>query len=147
MPPVGFYFQLHFGGKASSDGKDAAFQEVSGLNTDLETKEIIEGGENRFSYHVPVRTKYNDLVLSRGFIPSGSDLASWISKTMRSGLTGEIETQDITLQLLDENAKPLSTWTFVKAYPVKWECSNLNAEKSALVIESITFKYLYFEQV
>lgn len=147
MPPVGFYFSLQFGSKSSTGDLDAAFQEVSGLSTNLETKEIVEGGENRFVHQVPVRTKFTDLVLKRGFIPARSDLARWVSDTLNSNMGKPIEPQDITLHLLNEKHDPLTTWTFVKAYPVKWEFSNLDAEKSAIVTESITFKYQYFQLI
>lgn len=145
-PPVGFYFKLHFSGSSAPDGKDAAFQEVSGISSSLETKEIIEGGENRFSYHLPSRTKYNDLVLKRGYLSKGSNLSNWIEKTMTDGLNNPIQSRNITVQLLDQEGNPLSTWAFINAYPTKWEISEMNAQKSEIMIETITFKYAYFKK-
>jgi phage tail-like protein len=145
LPPVGFYFALSFDGSGNNH-TDAAFQEVSGLNVSLETKEIVEGGQNEYTYHLPVRAKYNELVLSRGLITEGSDLSDWIEETLQGGLRDRITTRTITLHLLNEEASPLSTWTFNNAYPVKWEISNLNAERSSLVIESLTFRYNSFKR-
>lgn len=146
LPPVGFYFALSFDG-SGTDYKDAAFQEVSGLNMSLETKEVVEGGRNDYTHHLPVRAKYNELVLSRGLITKGSDISNWITNTIQGGLREQIITKTITLHLLNEKASPLSTWTFNNAFPVKWEISNLNAERSSLVIERLTFKYSYFKKV
>ena len=47
-----------------------------------ETKEILEGGENRFKYKLPTQSKYQDLVLKRGLIPIKSKLATWVKKTL-----------------------------------------------------------------
>lgn len=146
-PPVSFYFQLYFGGSSSASGTDAAFQEVSGLTMHLETEEVIEGGENRFKHQLPTRVQYDDLVLKRGYIAFGSLLRVWIEKTLNGGLNTPIETQNITLQLMNNKGNPITTWAFENAYPVKWETTGMNAEKSELLIESITFKYNYFERL
>lgn len=43
-PPVGFYFKLYLNGNPAPEGKDAAFQEVSGISRTSETKEVVVGG-------------------------------------------------------------------------------------------------------
>lgn len=47
-PPVAFYFNVTFEGLI-----ETSFQEVSGLQLEMETETIKEGGENSFSYQVP----------------------------------------------------------------------------------------------
>ena len=145
LPPVGFYFHLTFDGSKTTD-IDAAFQEVSGLTMNIDTKEIIQGGENSFTYKVPVRAKYENLVLKRGMIPKKSPMADWVTRTLQNGVIGTIETKNIVITLLDENGNALCTWNFEKAYPIKWEMSGLSAEKSEIIIETLTFSYLYYRK-
>ena len=60
-PPWGFYYKVEF--ELSSEPNDARFQSVSGLSVEYDTEEYKEGGENRFTHKLPVRTKFSDLVL------------------------------------------------------------------------------------
>ena len=75
-PPWGFYYNVEFG--ISKDKNDARFQSVSGLSVEYEMEEFREGGENRFTHKLPVRTKYADLVLKRGML-TDSDVIKWCS--------------------------------------------------------------------
>src|SRR5690242_9457877 len=109
-PPVSFYFTLAFDGIRSAD--DAAFMEASGMDAEFTTTEIKEGGENRFSYRVPERAKYGNLVLKRGMVLATSQLAVWCRRILESDLSGQITPRSVTLSLLDENASPLMTWNF-----------------------------------
>ena len=72
IPPCGFYFRVEFVGiDGMEDDKEQRFQEVSGLSFEVETEELKEGGENRFVYKLPKRTKYPNLVLKRGLLRAG----------------------------------------------------------------------------
>ena len=74
-PPWGFYYKVEF--ELSSEPNDARFQSVSGLSVEYDTEEYKEGGENRFTHKLPVRTKYSDLVLKRGML-TGSDVVTLV---------------------------------------------------------------------
>ena len=63
-PPWGFYYKVEF--SISQNKNDVRFQAVSGLSVEYDMEEFKEGGENRFTHKLPVRTKYADLVLKRG---------------------------------------------------------------------------------
>ena len=67
-PPWGFYYKVEFEG--SSEPNEARFQSVSGLSVEYDIEEYKEGGENRFTHKLPVRTKYADLVLSAACSPA-----------------------------------------------------------------------------
>ncbi|HEX6181118.1 MAG TPA: phage tail protein, partial [Chitinophagaceae bacterium] len=64
-PLVGFHFKVEFSGVGNSDN-DTRFQEVSGLTAEIGTEELQVGGENRFSYRLPTRARFGNLVLKRG---------------------------------------------------------------------------------
>jgi phage tail-like protein len=46
--------------------------------------------------------------------------------------------------MLNEEGDPLFTWNIVHAWPKKWSVSDLNAESSAVAIESLELHYRYF---
>ena len=151
QPPVGFYFSVAILGKNDKPfpPADASFQEVSGLTVTMDTETIKEGGQNRFAHTVPSRTNYDNLVLKRGLMVRRSTLASWCTETLDGGLNKKIKPRTIMVSLLDANADnegAIMIWKFVNAYPVKWEVSALDAAKSEIVVESITFAYAYFER-
>jgi phage tail-like protein len=37
------------------------------------------------------------------------------------------------------------SWSFVKAYPLKWSVADLKSQESSVLIETIEFAYQYFE--
>ena len=141
-PPVSFYFSLAFQGIQSAD--DAAFMEASGMDAEFTVTEIKEGGENRFSHRVPDRAKYGNLVLKRGVVAANSDLAVWCRRILESDLGGQITTRSVQLLLLDAQARPLMTWNFVNAWPVKWSVASFNAQENRLAMETLEFSYNYF---
>ena len=139
-PPVGFHFSVEFSGISKKEN-DNQFQSVSGLSVDLETEEIAEGGENRFKYKIPVRTKYPNLVLKRGMLLDSGFIA-WVRSAVEDF---DIQPVDLTVILLDENHDALQTWSIVQAYPVKWSVADLNAEENKIVVETIELTYHYFK--
>lgn len=139
-PPIGFHFSVEFP-TVSTDATDQKFKSVSGLTVDVDTEEITEGGENRFKHHVPVRTKYPNLVLKRGLL-TNSKVIDWVRKAVEDF---KFKPTNIVVKLLNEEHQPLVTWNIVHAYPVKWSVSEFDAEKSELVIETLELTYNYFK--
>jgi phage tail-like protein len=140
-PPVGFHFKVEFQG-VSSDDSDTRFQEVSGLTAEIGTEELQVGGENRFAYRLPIRAKYNNLILKRGMLRD-SGLISWFTSAIEDF---EFKPADINVYLLNENHEVTTSWIFIQAYPVKWVISDLKAMDNALIIETIELVYQYFKR-
>jgi len=138
-PPVSFHFKVEFTGLTSQE-VDVQFQSVGGLSVDIETEEFAEGGENRFKHKFPVRTKFPNLVLTRGLV-TNSELIDWCRDAIEGFIFDPI---DLTVKLLNEEHEPLVTWNVVHAYPVKWKVSDLNAEENKIAIETIELAYNYF---
>lgn len=144
-PAPAFYFSLAFDG-ISGDG-DAGFQEASGLTTELETEQVVNGGQNTFKYTLPKGTKYSNLILKRGILSTNSQLTKWCMNTLSYGLNVAIQTKSITLSLLNDEKSPLMTWSFVDAYPVKWSIADLKSQESSIAVETLEFAYKYFRKV
>ncbi len=141
-PITGFYFRLSF--PLELGLFDTSFKEVSGMSMEMGTEEIAEGGENRFKHRVPTGAKYQNLVLKRGLTTSVSALSLWCESTIGGGLSSSITTQTILVSLMDESGFPIKNWSFVNAWPVKWEFSPLDSMKNEIVIETLEFTYDYF---
>lgn len=137
-PPWGFYYKVEFGISKVTD--DARFQTVSGLSVEYDYESFKEGGENRFEHKLPVRTKYADMVLKRGML-TNSDVIKWFLVAFRDR---EFKPSDISVILMNEKSEPLRTWNVVHAIPKKWLISDLNANESSVVIETIELTYRYF---
>lgn len=137
-PPWGFYYKVEFG--ISKDKNDVRFQSVSGLSVEYDYESFKEGGENRFEHKLPVRTKYSDMVLKRGML-TDSGVIKWFVKAFRDR---EFAPTDVNVILMNEKSEPLRTWNVVNAIPKKWTVSDLNANESSLVIETLELTYRYF---
>lgn len=140
-PPVSFYFRVEFG--ISGNTNDARFQSISGLTVEYDMETFKEGGENRFEHKLPVRTKYNDLVLKRGYL-TDSAVVDWCFRAFRDR---EFEPTDVTVKLLNEEGQPLKAWKIVRAWPKKWSISDFNSTSNEVAIETLELSYRYFEEI
>ena len=141
-PPVSFYFKLSFSGVSGQ--AEASFKEVSGLTMEIGTTEIEEGG-TLFKHRVPTTSKTNNLVLKRGLMPKNSAVFTWCQDTIGGELQDFIETKTIMVHLLDPSRKPLKSWSFKNAWPVKWSLSDLNSMNNDIAIESLEFAFSTFQ--
>jgi phage tail-like protein len=139
---TGFYFSVSFSGQSSTN--DAAFSEVTGLSKSLNVEEVVSGGENRFKYRLPTQVSFENLTLKRGIVLVNSPLINWCEETLDNGLAMAIKPRDVIVKLLNGDGEPCQTWTFVKAYPLKWSVSEFSSEKNALLIETIELAFQYF---
>ena len=142
-PPVGFHFRVEFILDGVQDG-DVRFQEVSGLSAELGVEEVVEGGENRFSHRLPTRAKYSNLSLKRGLL-TDSRLISWCIDAIENFV---FEPTTVNVTLLNENHEPVSeSFSFVRAWPVKWAVSDFKAQENSLVVETLELAYNYFSRI
>ena len=149
-PPVAFAFRLQIVSVAS-DVDEADFQEVSGLSMEMETEAYREGRPSLYSHKLPIGPKWGNLVLKRGIVSKEHPLCQWCAQTLDVGLNNPVKPATIHVQLLapqsDESGSTgasggiLKSWTFLSAWPTKWEVSGFNAKESQVLIESLEFCY------
>ena len=137
--PVTFHFNVDMG---SDEGDDIRFQEVNGLTAEIGVEELVVGGENMFTYRLPVKAKYNNIILKRGMLKN-SKLIDWFRNAVEHF---QFEPRDIKINLLNEKNEPVAFWKVIQAYPVKWVISDFKASENALVIETIEIAYQYFQR-
>ena len=141
-PPVGFHFAVSFE-LFPQTPYDVRFQEVSGLDVEMEMESYTEGGQNRFTWQLPKRSRYSDLVLKRGMF-IGSGIVLWCQDAFENF---SFKPVNVTIALLNEIHVPIQAWYVINAIPKKWTISNFNAEENSVVVESITLSYQYFNVI
>lgn len=140
--PTGFHFKVEFGANTKASENDFLFQEVVGLGAEVTTEEVKEGGRNEYSYKLPTGVKYGNLVLKRGFF-NDSNITTWCRKAIENF---DFDPTDIRIILLNNEHNNLASWSFIRAYPVKWSISDFKAQDNAIVVESLELAYLHFRK-
>jgi len=143
IPPTAFHFVVRVDGAPG----DTSFQEVSGLEVEMQTEDVAEGGENRFVHRLPVRTRYSNLVLKRGVVTRPSPLGRWFNDALSLGPVRSGASRTVVVQLLDRSASPLIAWKVFGAWPLRWQHAPLDAMNNNLMIETAELGYQYFERV
>lgn len=139
-PPVNFHFRVLFEGLGEEE-PNMGWQEVTGFANELGVEDLNEGGENRFSYRLPNRGKYSNLVLKRGTKIASKELIKWVQDAIDNFVFKPLE---VSVYLLNVKHEPLISWKFHRAYPLKWSTSDLKAQDNAIVIETLELAYLGF---
>jgi phage tail-like protein len=140
-PPVSFHFKVEFQSIGQGDA-DLRFQEVSGLTAEIAVEELPVGGENRFTYRLPSRAKYANLILKRGML-NDSGLIDWFKNAVENFSFSPV---DVHVFLLNEQHQVSASWVFIQAYPVKWVISDLKALENAIAVETIELAYQYYRR-
>ena len=135
-PQTGFHFAVAFE-LFPQMPTDTRFREVSGLKANVEVGPAYENAK----IEIPTKIQYENLVLKRGVFV-GSGIRLWCIKAIEEF---EFQPTNLIIMLLNADHLPLMNWYVVGAYPIAWEVSAFNAQKSELVIESITLKYDHFK--
>lgn len=140
-PPVSFHFKVEFHDVGKGD-PDVRFQEVSGMTAEIGIEELPVGGENRFTYRLPSRAKYGNLILKRGML-TDSGLIDWFKQAVENF---SFSPKEVNVFLLNEEHQVVASWVFIQAYPVKWVISDLRALENALAVETIELAYQYYRR-
>jgi len=141
-PPVGFHFLVVFE-LFPQTPQDFRFQEVSGLDVEIEMEPIKEGGQNRFTHQLPVRNRYTDITLKRGLF-IGSGITLWCKNAIEDFL---FVPTNVLISLLSPEHLPLQSWYVINAIPKKIQVSNFNAMENSVVVESLVLSYNYFTTI
>lgn len=112
----------------------AGFKECSGLSASIEIETYKEGGVEYTEHKLPKAVKFNNLVLKKG-VTESPFLWLWFA----SVVAGIVLPHIIFVVLMGPDGSEKKRWSFIGAYPVKWDGPQLNAESASVAIESIEF--------
>jgi phage tail-like protein len=124
-----------------------AFTEVSGLSVQIDTEELVEGGQNQYTHKFPKAMKWPNLVLKRGITDTDA-LFEWFAKCSGEGLEAagnKLERRHGSVQLLDSQGKVVRRWNFTDAFPVKWTGPKLAASSRDLATEELEVTHCGFK--
>ncbi|MEK8048740.1 phage tail protein [Ideonella sp. DXS22W] len=137
-PILGMRFSVLFmAGGAVANPIDLRFRRVSGLAVEVETEAQPSGGCNTYQQPLPKAVRHGNLVLERG-LALGSPLTAEFNASLSSF---KFLTSNVLVTLLSADSLPLAAWLFMKAWPVKWATSDLDAGEPGLVIDTLELAY------
>lgn len=118
----------------------AAFQEVSGLDSENTPIEYREGADPMNTVRkLPGIEKHPNLTLRRGITGS---LALWEwRKEVRDGSTAFPATRNVVIELQNEQHVSVVKWTLTNAWCTKLSGPALNAKGNEIAIETMELAY------
>jgi len=123
-------------------GSEVGFQKVTGLKEASDVIEYREGIDPIWKRKLPGLTNYDPVTLTRG-ATSTDAIIGWRKKVAFAENSGEGVSNfrdSVSIQLMDrgsEESNSVRTWTLLNAWPVELNYSDLNAEGSEILIESL----------
>jgi phage tail-like protein len=125
-PLRGFRFLLEIEGITSG-----GFTRVKGLSREVKHESYREGGVNEYEHKLVTQVSYPVIVLERGL--AFDDLWKWALEVA----DGEIRRKTIWIRLQNVANEKMWAWEIAYALPVKWTASDLDAQSSQVVVESL----------
>jgi phage tail-like protein len=107
------------------------FTRVKGLSREVRYESYREGGVIDYEHKLITQVSYPVLVLERGL--ALDDLWKWAL----AAADGEVKRKTIWIRLQNEANVPTWAWQIEHALPVKWTASDLDAQSSPVVMESL----------
>jgi phage tail-like protein len=125
-PLRGFRFLVEIEGIASG-----GFARVKGLSREVKHESYREGGVNEYEHKLVTQVTYPVVVLERGL--ALDDLWKWA----QAAADGDVKRRTIWIRLQNEANERTWAWQIENAIPVKWTASDLDAQGSPVVMESL----------
>ena len=129
-PMTKFYFSVEF----SSMKKPISFQEVSGLDSEIQPIEYRHGNSPIFApIKMPGLKKISNVTLKKGIFPKDNDFYKWYDAIKMN----TIKRETVTISLLDETGKPTMVWTLTNAWPTKITGTDMKADGNDVAVETL----------
>lgn len=125
-PLRAFRFLLEIEGITSG-----GFTRVKGLSREVKFESYREGGVNEYEHKLITQVSYPVVILERGL--ALDDLWTWALATA----DGEVRRRTIRIRLQNEANEKMWAWQVEYALPVKWTASDLDAQSSPVVMETL----------
>ena len=124
--------------KEDPASKPIPFSEVGGLSMEIQTEDMIAGGDNGFTIRLPKPPKTKNLVLKRALAASPPGIIDWARDALENF---NFTTKTVIVSIVDYDDHPVKTWNIIKAYPVKLAVTDLSSSKNEIVIETLELAY------
>jgi phage tail-like protein len=129
--------KFHF--KVTVDGgMSASFQEVSGLDTEVDVVEYRHGDSPDFStIKMPGLRKASDVTLKKGTFTGDIAFFEWFNQIQMN----TIERKTVQIMLLNEKGESEIIWTLTNAFPKQVQGTDLNSSSSEVAVETLVLAH------
>ena len=125
-PLRGFRYLVEIDGLVSG-----AFLRVKGISREIKHESHREGGVNDYEHKLLTQVTYPVVVFERGL--AFDDLWKWAL----AAADGDVTRRTVRVRLHDEAGSSAWAWQIEHALPVKWSSSDLDANTSQVVMETL----------
>jgi phage tail-like protein len=151
------YTKMNFSVSISNQPGEAAFSEITGLESTVDVIEFRQGNAGSLApTKIPGLVKFGNLSMKFG-ITASTNFRQWINESIHHQRPGAKRT-DVIIELLDirtrtEQALVASAnsneraWVLKNAWVTKYSGTDLNALQSEVAIETIEVAYEYLEKI
>lgn len=125
-PLRGFRYLVEIDGLVSG-----AFLRVKGISREVRHESYREGGVNDYEHKLLTQVTYPVVIFERGL--ALEDLWKWAL----AAADGDVTRRTVRVRLQDEEGSRAWGWQIEHALPVKWSSSDLDANTSQVVMETL----------
>lgn len=116
-PPLGSRFLFEV------DGVEIGiFSSVTGLQVTSRTEEVVEGGQNGYTYKLPGRLEWPNITFARGLTDADA-LFDWMGKVSGEGFAAagnKLTRSTGAITAMSNNGQRLRSWSLEGVFPVRW---------------------------
>ena len=128
--------KFHF--KLEVDDLEANFQEISGMDAEVDVIEYRHGDSPEFStIKMPGLRKSSDISLKKGTFSGDIKMYEWFNSIAMN----TIERKTVVISLLNESGDAEIIWTLTNAFPMKVVGTDLNSSSSEVAVEELVLAH------
>ncbi len=125
-----FRFEVDFGTQL----KKIAFQEVSGMDKEVQIIEYRHSNSNLFStIKMPGIAKYGNVTMKRGIFVNDNTFWKWMDEIKMN----TIARRTVLIKLLDEAGEVTMQWQLNNAWPTKITGTDLKSDGNEVAVDTI----------
>ena len=114
--------------------KDVAFQEVSGMDAEVQVIEYRKSNSPLFSTEkMPGIAKYGNITMKRGIFVNDNSFWAWMSEIKMN----TIKRRTVLIKLLDEAGEVTMQWQLNNAWPTKITGTDLKSDGNEVAVDTI----------
>lgn len=129
-PMPKFRFKVDLG----TELKGIAFQEVSGMDTEVQVIKYRNSNSKLFSTEkMPGIAKYGNIAMKRGIFPNDNTFWKWMDEIKMN----TIKRRTVLIKLLDERGEITIQWQLNNAWPTKITGTDLKSDGNEVAVDTL----------
>ena len=130
--------KFHFVVNLGAGMKKVAFQEVSGMDKEVQVIEYRHSNSKQFStIKMPGIVKYGNVTMKRGVFVHDNKFWDWMSEIKMN----TVKRRTVIISLLDENSSPTMVWTLHNAWPTKITGTDLKSDSNEVAVDTLEIAF------